>query len=187
MGACSGEPVDPIDRLDANVIVGSGMDASDAGSPDDTGDLPDATVEDTSAPDARPRDATAPDAEPFPDAMVDVCNLPSEATLTATEALAQRAVLADRIITIVATATQGAAVCTDRACPMDDPCCNACSAQIFLPGNLALEATECASALCSGTGCGLVCSPPTLGIRGEYRGRFSATATGGFELLNAGF
>ena len=65
----------------------------------------------------------------------------------------------NKIICIKGTVTMGPPVCTAMMCPLDDPCCNACSAQLMLYDNTSMIKV---SGSCSNSGCDWICSPLEL-------------------------
>lgn len=165
--ACSDDVGPGVGSLDGNVLTWEGparpapdAGARDGGRPDDAAP-PDARDADVPEPDAG--DAAAPE-----DAGVDPCEQAPSATVTASVAQADPA-LVGRIIEVRGRLTPGDLQCTGGPCGDDDRCCEACAASMTLDGVLPLAASECRGALvgCSGSNCATTCSPPVLG--GEVR------------------
>ncbi|MEM7674543.1 MAG: hypothetical protein AAF449_00920 [Myxococcota bacterium] len=147
--------------------------AADTG-PSDTGSI-DADIEDTGLFDAGSSE-DAGDAGAF-------CNQTAIAEVTAEEAIAQADTLDGEVIVLTGTATSGQQLCTLRACPPNDPCCNVCTADVLV-GSITFVSSACVDDVgCGGTECGLVCRPPTLGLPGRYRGILRAGPPATFEYL----
>ncbi|MFO0724914.1 MAG: hypothetical protein U1E65_14130 [Myxococcota bacterium] len=186
--ACS-DPVSP-PTPDAGYLIGdatvsdSGLTPIDA-APDaavDAGLLEDAAPPDAALLDAAPRDAGLGGADADPADVPDPCSEAPALTTTATGALALVG-SEGAVIDVVGTATITTIGCTDRACGAQDPCCNTCTAEVWIDRVLPLRAGACAATVgCSGDECNLVCSPPVLGIPGRYRGRLVGTSSRALEL-----
>lgn len=175
------------DPFDGNFIVGDasppdppaeaglldarpGLDAE----PNETG-LDDA---DGGAPEVGPLDAEPEDAGPDP------CEVEPEEVLTASVAVAQGAGLDGRVIEVRGRLETGPPQCTERACGVEDPCCNACSASLAIDGVLLVGPSECIENVgCTGDDCGLVCRPAALGAEEVFIGRILHDATLGSTLL----
>ena len=181
---CAGDD-EPIRlSLDGSLVTGDALPADaepDAETAPDAGPSDDqdaATAGDATADDAsNPADATATDAGTADAGTTDagppaLCSAPSEATVAAIDVPSMAARLDGQIITIVGTATAGVATCTTRPCPPDNPCCNACSAAVFVSSVTLVESACFERPTCVGNECILACQPPAPPIRGtaRYRG-----------------
>lgn len=152
-------------RVDGGADLGpleAGMDSGADGTVDDGG--PDG------APDADPIDAADEDAGL--DAGT-ICDEAPVASFTATQAVAALSTHRGRVIEVIGTATAAAINCTDRACPPQTPCCNACVGGVSVDQQVLLGPSPCLSFApgCSGDECGLVCRPATFGIQQRFWGQ----------------
>ena len=67
------------------------------------------------------------------------------------------------VIAVVGTATVGEQRCSSIPCPLDNPCCNTCSAELTI-GGVALGESDCFMAPgCTGNECELTCRPNEAG------------------------
>ncbi len=194
--ACSDTPLPPPGQLDGSFLVGDAPAAPDAvardGAPRLDGALDGGTDLDGDLDDGGPtgdgaiRDgAVISDGGPTGDAgPPDPCTATASVTVTATAALARAAELDGWVVDVVATATLAAPDCTAAVCAPEAPCCNTCSAEVRLDGQLPLRAGRCAPRVgCSGDECNLVCTPPVLGFPQTFRGVVRSAPTPGLELM----
>lgn len=154
---------------DARVDGGSDLGASDLG----MDAAADATVEDGGADAALDADLLdGGDTDANLDAGT-VCDEAPVASFTATQAVAALSTHQGMIIEVTGTATAAAINCTDRACPPQMPCCNACVGGVSVDQQVLLGPSPCLSFApgCSGDECGLVCRPATLGIPQRFWGQ----------------
>lgn len=172
--------------FDGNFIVGDGAPAdppADAG-PAELGPRPDA--------DAEGPDASSDDAEPDldlgagladADAGDDPCRVTPELTLTASAAVARAAELAGRVVEVRGRLEAGPTTCTERACSVEAPCCNTCTAPLAVDGLLEVGPSDCLEPVgCRGDECGLVCRPAPLGAVERFVGRLSGEPPGSSRL-----
>lgn len=174
--AAEGDRGPGLDALQEDVDQGL-RDAGDAGLGD---------VEEDAAADLGLLDASPPDGEPE-DAGPDPCDVVPELTLTASAAFAQAQSLDGRPVAIEGVLGLGPVLCTDRACPVEDPCCNSCTASLRLDEILPVVSSACLTNVgCDGDDCGLVCRPAVLGGAATYVGivRDDPVAGGQLELIS---
>lgn len=107
------------------------------------------------------------------------------ATVTASTAVANLDALEGQFIRLIGTATTSDVRCTDIACPVENPCCNECTADVRIDGILVVTSTCTDNVGCQGTECLLICAPPILSTEGSFEGILTKTSSGapGFELF----
>jgi len=179
-GGCSGcgDEIPPDDTFDGNVIYGDATPAPDLGAKDAELDAMTSSIAD--AGDAMSMDG---DAE-VPDMMIDAgrdaeidCSPNPVATVTATEAVARAADLANLFIEVTGTATATPFACT--GCADAGACTCTCTATASIDGMVILARSECFDAPgCFGDECTQVCRPPILGVEQHFRGRLNVRNSG---------
>jgi hypothetical protein len=124
------------------------------------------------------------DGEALDGALPDPCARTATLTRTATAVVAEIVALDGLWVDVVATASIGPVNCTRRACPSENPCCNTCTADLLLDGQLPLVPGACAARVgCSGDECNVVCTPPVLGFAQTFRGVVRSAPRPHLELV----
>ena len=110
------------------------------------------------------------------------CNMPPDETVTATEAIANAALLENHVVAIIGTSTSTELSCMHQTCADGGMCCDMCSSAVAIDRTIPLLPSACfVSPGCSGSECAQVCRPPVLGVRQTFRGTLVRT-DGGVRL-----
>ena len=179
---------------DVALTVGDAMPGPDLGSGAD------AAAPDSATPDSSPSadSGLSPDTgDPSDSGAVDVgfssdaapagdtgtaCDEVAVARLNASDLAGQAGTFDGRIVTVVGTATSAAPQCTTRPCPVEDPCCNDCTASLRIGAADLIESVCFTDVGCSGNECTLSCAPATA-LELEFRGILRAGPPIQLELI----